>query len=46
MPNCGGAFIHLILLSTGVVLAIPFSTLSISRFALSPAITGTSKQSA
>jgi hypothetical protein len=41
-----GAFTHLILLSTGVVLTIPFSTVLISRFRLSAASAESGKQSA
>ena len=39
-------FTHVILLSGGAVLTIPFFTVSISRFALSPAIAEHGKQSA
>jgi hypothetical protein len=41
-----GRFTHLILLSSGVVLTIPFGTVLISRFPLSPASAESSKQSA
>ena len=41
-----GRFTHLILLSSGVVLTIPFSTVSISRFPLSQASAESGKQSA
>jgi hypothetical protein len=42
----GGRFTHVILLSSGVVLTIPFGTISISRFALSPPSAESGKQSA
>jgi hypothetical protein len=41
-----GRFTHLILLSTGVVLTIPFATVLISRFSLAPLSAKTGKQSA
>jgi hypothetical protein len=41
-----GRFTHLILLSSGVVLAIPFGTVLISRFPLSPVNTESGKQNA
>jgi hypothetical protein len=41
-----GRFIHLILLSSGVVLAIPFVTVLISRFPLAPVSAESGKQSA
>jgi hypothetical protein len=41
-----GRFTHLILLSSGVVLTIPFATVLISRFSLTPLIAKTGKQSA
>jgi hypothetical protein len=40
-----GGFTHLILLSSGVVLAIPFATVVISRFSLSPVSAKTGKHS-
>lgn len=39
-----GRFIHLILLSSGVVLTIPFDTVLVSRFNLSPVTTESGKQ--
>lgn len=41
-----GRFTHLVLLSSGVVLTIPFGTVSISRFALAPGTSERGKQSA
>jgi hypothetical protein len=41
-----GRFMHLILFSSGVVLTIPFATVLISQFSLSPVSTKTGKQSA
>jgi hypothetical protein len=41
-----GKFTHVILLSSGVVLTIPFATVLISRFSLSPVSRKTGKQSA
>jgi hypothetical protein len=41
-----GRFTHLILLSSGVLLTIPFATVSISRFPLSPVSSESGKQSA
>jgi hypothetical protein len=41
-----GRFTHVILLSSGVVVGIPFSSVVISRFALSPLTAGSGKQSA
>jgi len=41
-----GTFTHLILLSSGVVLTIPFVTVFISRVPLSPASAESGKQSA
>ncbi|HZU38206.1 MAG TPA: hypothetical protein VFA18_19945 [Gemmataceae bacterium] len=41
-----GRFTHVVLLSSGVVLTIPFGTVSISRFHLAPVDAGTGKQSA
>jgi len=41
-----GRFTHLILLSSGIVLTIPFATVSISRFPLSPVGDESGKQSA
>jgi hypothetical protein len=41
-----GSFMHLILLSSGVVLTIPFATVLISRFSLSPVSAKAGKQSA
>jgi hypothetical protein len=41
-----GQFIHLILLSSGVILTIPFGTVLISRFALAPTSADTGKQRA
>jgi hypothetical protein len=43
--DCGG-FTHLILLSSGVTLSIPFGTVLISRVPLSPASAESGKQSA
>ena len=42
----GGRFTHLILLSSGVVLTIPFVTVLISRVPLSPGNAESGKQSA
>jgi len=44
--NDRGGFTHLILLSSGVVLTIPFATVLISRFPLSPVSAESGKQSA
>ena len=44
--NDRGGFTHLILLSSGVLLTIPFATVLISRFPLSPVSAESGKQSA
>jgi hypothetical protein len=41
-----GKFTHLILLSSGIVVTVPFSTVLISRFSFSPASAQSSNQSA